>query len=114
MTKPRKFSDLRGFFFFGPVDGLVDNHAPLGTATRLPACDSTHAYDKRRQILRKYHTIIVQRVAMEQGSDAARAPVPLRFAFDTHAALLDVANCICDAIVMTPPRRSRHSPPQAA
>ncbi|KAB0639226.1 hypothetical protein [Burkholderia latens] len=83
-----------------PVDGLVANHACYAheQGYRHAVVDGTHVYGERQQVLHKYHAIIAQLVAMEEGA-LLLVLDPFSVVFGRHA-LPDVADGY-DAIVTT-------------
>ncbi|WP_321805395.1 hypothetical protein [Burkholderia sp. BCC1993] len=88
-----------------PVDGLVDNHERYARAHgyRHAIVDGTHVYGERQQVLHKYHAIIAELVAMEQGA-LLLVLDPFSVVFGQHA-LPAVADGY-DAIVTTQTSKS--------
>jgi hypothetical protein len=83
-----------------PVDGLVANHACYAHehGYQHAIVDGTHVYGERQQVLHKYHAIVAQLVAMEEGA-LLLVLDPFSIVFGRHA-LADVADGY-DAIVTT-------------
>ncbi|WP_206684322.1 hypothetical protein, partial [Escherichia coli] len=73
------------FLAHRPVDGLVDNHARYAQlhGYRHAIVDGMHVYGERQQILYKFHAIIAQLVAMEQGA-LLLVLDPFSVVFDPH------------------------------
>ncbi|MGS0892439.1 hypothetical protein ACVBGC_07790 [Burkholderia stagnalis] len=88
-----------------PVDGLVANHERYARRHGYPhaVVDGMHVYGERQQVLHKYHAIIAQLVAMEQGA-VLLVLDSFSVVFDPHA-LPDVARGY-DSIVTTQTSKS--------
>ncbi|MCA8092720.1 hypothetical protein LGM65_17810 [Burkholderia anthina] len=88
------------FLSHRPVDGLVANHERYAGCHgyRHAIVDGMHVYGERQQVLHKYHAIVAELVAMEQGA-LLLVLDPFSVVFGQHA-LPDVANGY-DAIVTT-------------